>query len=107
MGNSDIEDSLDKLDKLTQEEARMVSAESLRVSHSVDGKVMAVDNGIKVVGDRMKVVEGEVGNARNDVQDVGSKVERVEEIVQAVQDDVKDVGSSMRIAGSDIYREPA
>jgi archaellum component FlaC len=102
MGNSDIEDSLDKLDKLTQEEARVVSAESLRVNHSVDGKVMAVDNGVKVVGDRVKVVEGEVRNARSDVQDVGGKVERVEERLQVFQDDVKGVGSSMRIAGSDI-----
>ena len=102
MGNSSIEDSLDKLDKLTQEEARMVSAELLRVTHSVDGKTTTVYNGIKVVGDKMKVVEGEVRNARSDVQDVGNKVEGVEECVHAVHDDVKDVGGMTRIAVSDI-----
>ena len=35
----DIEDSLQKLDKLTQEEARMASAEQLRIAHSVARKL--------------------------------------------------------------------
>ena len=39
IGNTDIEDSLEQLDKLTQEEARMASAEQLRVAHSVDRKL--------------------------------------------------------------------
>jgi hypothetical protein len=51
-GNRDIEDSLERLDKLTQEEARMASAELLKMTHSVDGKVMGVD-------DRVKGVRGE------------------------------------------------
>ena len=102
MKNTDLEDSLEKLDKLTQEEARMASAESLRVAHSVDEKVTAVDSGVKVVGDRMEVVEGEVQSARNDVQDVGNKVEGFKESVQAVQGDVKDVGSMMRTVSHDI-----
>ena len=33
-GNREMEDSLEKLDKLTQEEARMASAEQLRITHS-------------------------------------------------------------------------
>ena len=36
VGNTDIEDSLQRLDKLTQEEARMANAESLKVIHNVD-----------------------------------------------------------------------
>ena len=39
MGNTDIEDSLEKLDKLTQEEARMASAEQLKIAHGVDSKL--------------------------------------------------------------------
>ncbi|KAH9988880.1 hypothetical protein BJV77DRAFT_720936 [Russula vinacea] len=35
-GNSDIEDSLDRLDKLTQEEVRMAAAELLKMTHSVE-----------------------------------------------------------------------
>jgi hypothetical protein len=37
--NTDVEDSLKRLDNLTQEEARMASAELLKVTHGVDGKV--------------------------------------------------------------------
>ena len=44
MGNTEIEDMLQELDKLTQEEARMASAELLKITHSVDGKVQGIDN---------------------------------------------------------------
>ena len=74
MGNSEIEDSLVRLDKLTQEEARMASAEQLKMTHSVD--------------DRVKGVEGQVQDVRDDVQDVGNKV-------QGVGDRVQDIGSNI------------
>jgi hypothetical protein len=52
-GNRDIEDSLERLDKLTQEEARMASAELLKMTQSVDGKVMGVDDRVKGVDDKL------------------------------------------------------
>jgi len=55
------------LDKLTQEEARMASAELLKMTHSVDGKVMGVD-------DRVKGVEGKMQDVRGDVQGVGKDI---------------------------------
>jgi archaellum component FlaC len=70
-GNRDIEDSLDKLDKLTQEEARMASAEQLKMTHSVDGKVTGVD-------DRVRGVEEMVQDVRGDVRDVGDKVQDID-----------------------------
>jgi hypothetical protein len=48
-GNTDIEDGLAKLDKLTQEEARMASAEQLKMMHSVKGTVEGVDDKIDQV----------------------------------------------------------
>jgi hypothetical protein len=75
-GNRDIEDSLERLDKLTQEEARLASAELLKMTHSVEGKVMGVD-------DRVKSVEGRV---RGDVQDIRDKVKDVDDCVQSVGD---------------------
>ncbi|KAN0103876.1 hypothetical protein V8E52_011554 [Russula decolorans] len=42
MGNREIGDSLERLDKLTQEEARMASAEQLKMTHSVDDRVRGV-----------------------------------------------------------------
>ena len=45
LGKNDIEDSLKRLDTLTQEEARMATAEILRVTHNVDGNVKVVLEG--------------------------------------------------------------
>jgi hypothetical protein len=72
-GNTDIEESLQRLDKLTQEEARMASAELLKVTHSVEGKVQDVNN---------------------NVQDVGIKVQGVDDTVQGVDDKLDHVNSS-------------
>jgi hypothetical protein len=69
-GNTDLENSLERLDKLTQEEARMASAEQLKMSHSIDGRV--------------KNVEEKVQDARGDVHDVGIKVQDVDYRVQSV-----------------------
>ena len=60
-----MEDSLERLDKLTQEEARMASAEHLKMAHVVD--------------DRVRGVEGQVRDVRGDVQDVGDKVQDVDD----------------------------
>jgi hypothetical protein len=75
-GNTDIEDSLQRLDKLTQEEARMASAELLKITHGVD--------------DRVKGVEGKVQDVRSDVQVVGNKVQGVNDRVQDIGNDVRD-----------------
>ena len=84
-GNREIEDSLGKLDKLTQEEAQLASAEQLRMTHSVDGRVRGV--------------EGQVQDVRDDVQDVGSKVEgvgsNISNKVQGVDDKLDQVNSSL------------
>ncbi|KAH8986080.1 hypothetical protein EDB86DRAFT_2956675, partial [Lactarius hatsudake] len=54
VGRKDIEDALARLDKLTQEEARMAAAQVLRLTHSVNDKVTVVDNKVTVVGNQMK-----------------------------------------------------
>jgi len=43
-GKTDIEDSLERLDKLTHEEARMASAELLKTTHTIGRTVMNVDH---------------------------------------------------------------
>ena len=68
-GRTDLEDALKKLDRLTQEEARMALAEVLRLTHSVR--------------DRVKVVEGLVESRGDRIED---KVRSVDEKVQVVID---------------------
>jgi hypothetical protein len=49
MGRTKMEDALKRLDKLTQEEARMASAQNLRITHTVDERVVTIDNKITQV----------------------------------------------------------
>ena len=96
IGNTEIEDSLNRLDRLTLEEALMASAELLRVTHGVDGKVMVVNDRVKGVDDRVKGVEGKVQDVHSDVQDVARNVQTVEGRVQDVLSDVQDVGGMVQ-----------
>ena len=50
-GRTDIEDALGRLDRLTQEEARMAAAQGLRATREVDDRVKAVDDKLDVVID--------------------------------------------------------
>ena len=45
LGKNEIEDALKRLDTLTQEEARMATAEVLKVTHKVDNKVTVLIDG--------------------------------------------------------------
>jgi methyl-accepting chemotaxis protein len=95
MGNRKVEDSLERLDRLTQEEARMASTEQLKMTHSADVKVMGVD-------DRVRVVEGQVEDVCGEVRDVGDKVQTVEGRVQEVRGDVQDVRSNVQDVCNDV-----
>ena len=83
IGNTDVEDVLERLDKLTQEEARMASAELLRVTHDVEGRVICadeavqgVDKGVRDVGDKVEGVQHKVQDVDKRVQDIRDAVMR-------------------------------
>ena len=63
MGNKEIEDSLEGLDKLTQEEARMASAEQLKMTHSVDDRVRGIENQVQSVDHRVQSVDDKLDQA--------------------------------------------
>jgi hypothetical protein len=67
IGRTDIEDALKRLDKLTQEEARMAVAQNLKATHAVDKRVrevanmvVAISNRMANIDDRLKVVDDKV-----------------------------------------------
>jgi hypothetical protein len=60
-----MEDALKKLDTLTNEEARMATAQVLKATHMVENKVLDVDNRVAGVDDRVVSV-GEKVKAVND-----------------------------------------
>jgi uncharacterized protein YoxC len=91
------------LDKLTQEEARMASAELLKMTQSVDGKVMGVHDDVRGVRGDMQDVRDDVQGVRDDVQDVRGDMQGVGNKVQDVDDRVQDIGKdiSIRVQGVD------
>jgi archaellum component FlaC len=95
-GLADLEDALKKLDRLTQEEARMAHAEVLRITHSirdevkiVDSKVERVEDKVEDVGDKVEDVDDKVEEVGDKVEGVGDKVEEVGDKVQCVDDKVQ------------------
>ena len=53
---ADLEDALKKLDRLTQEEARMANAEVLRITNSIRDGVKIVDDKVQVVIDSARAL---------------------------------------------------
>ena len=77
-----LENALKKLDRLTQEEARMANAEVLRLAHSIR--------------DGVEIVEGKVDEVGDKVGDVGDKV-------QVVIDGARDI-SGRSLCPSNIFQ---
>ena len=88
-GNTDIEDSLERLDKLTQEEARMASAELLKMTRIVDDRVKDVDGKVQDVGNEVRAVDDRVQGLGNDVKETGSDI-------KDLCSDVKDMSGEVR-----------
>ena len=60
IGKTDMEDALKRLHKLTNEEARMATAENLRATHAVDERVRGVTEQILAVDERVANVNDRV-----------------------------------------------
>jgi hypothetical protein len=56
LGRNDVEDALKRLDKLTQEEAKMATAEVLKITRGMDSNVKAMDSNVKVMDTNLKVL---------------------------------------------------
>ena len=54
MGKTDIDDALKRLDKLTQEEVRMATAQLLKLTRGVDDKVTRIDDDVKGINGKVK-----------------------------------------------------
>ena len=68
IGRRDIKDALMRLDRLTQEEAWMATAQVLKVAHRVEG-------GVKTVAEQVEGVGGKVEGVGGQVKSVDGKVD--------------------------------
>ncbi|KAH9000349.1 hypothetical protein EDB92DRAFT_1812706 [Lactarius akahatsu] len=96
-GRRDIEDALQRLDKLTQEEARMAIAEVLRLAHNVDDQVKGISDQVEGVNKGIQGVEGKVVGVDERVQGVDHKIQVVDDSVIQVSDRVGVVNDNVKL----------
>ena len=77
IGKNDIDDALKRLDRLTQEEARMASAQILKITNAIDREVGEIADHVLVVDDRVASVDERVAGVDERVAGVDSKVAAV------------------------------
>ena len=76
-GRADVEDALDRLDRLTQDEFRMAAAQGLKATHEVGEKVQTVGDKMQVVDDNVQGIDDKVQGMDNRIRDVGDKVDLI------------------------------
>jgi archaellum component FlaC len=84
IGRNDLEDGLKRLDKLTQEEARMATAEVLRTTRAIEERVTDVGEQVLVVDDKVAGVDNRVAGVDNRVAGIDDKVAEVIEGAQII-----------------------
>ena len=77
IGRNDMEDALQRLDKLTQEEARMAVAENLKATHTVDERVRGVVNTVVAIDNRVAGVDNRVAGVDDKVEGIANDVDQV------------------------------
>ncbi|KAH9178024.1 hypothetical protein EDB89DRAFT_1902103 [Lactarius sanguifluus] len=109
VGRRDIEDALERLDRLTQEEAWMANAEVPRLTHSVDDKVNSVSFQVEGIKKMVQGIDGKVDCVDERVQGVDEGVhgicegvQRVSHKVQAVDDRVRQVNDRVGVVNNDV-----
>ena len=89
---TDMEDALNRLDKLTREEVRIAIAQNLKATHTVNERVRGVANTVVAIDNRVAGVDDRVAG-------IGDRVAHVDDRVAYVDDRVANVGD--RVASVD------
>ncbi|KAF8493659.1 hypothetical protein F5888DRAFT_1850287, partial [Russula emetica] len=95
IGKTDLEDALKNLDKLTQEEARMIIAENLRATHAVDERVRGVTEQVLAVDDRVAGVDDRLANVDDRLANVDDRLANVDDRLANVDDRVANVNGKV------------
>ena len=86
MGKNDIEDALKRLDRLTQEEARMAAAQLLEATNTIDNRVGGIADNVLVVDNRVAGIDDRVAGVDDMVACVDDRVKDIDDKVKAVDD---------------------
>ncbi|KAN0115700.1 hypothetical protein V8E52_006646 [Russula decolorans] len=88
IGNNDIEDALKRLDRLTQEEARMASAQLLEITNAIDSEVRGIADNVLVVDDRVACVDDHVKDVDDKLVAVIDDGKEAREVIRQAADGV-------------------
>jgi hypothetical protein len=99
IGRRDIENALQRLDKLTQEEVRRAVVESLAIARGIDDTVKVVDEKVDGVNERMQAVNCVVEGVDHTVKDVDHTVKDVDHKVKTLGHRMKGIGHVMKGIG--------
>jgi hypothetical protein len=91
IGRTEMEDALKRLDKLTQEEARMAAAENLKITHALDKRVEGVADTVVAIDNRVAGVDDRVAHVDDRVVHVDDRVASVNDRVVIVDNKVMEV----------------
>ena len=86
LGRTDLEDGIKKLDKLTNEEVAMASAQFLKIAHKIDNNLMMVEEGVMRVDEGVTRVDENVLVVKSEVQVVNDNIKVVDDKVQTMAD---------------------
>ena len=84
IGRTDLEDGIKTLDKLTNEEVVMASAQLLKVAHKIDNTVTRVDEGVMRADEGVRRVDENVLVVKSEVQTVNENIKAVDDKVQTI-----------------------
>ncbi|KAH9060254.1 hypothetical protein EDB87DRAFT_622909 [Lactarius vividus] len=101
-GMADLEDAVKKLDRLTQEEARMALAEVLKITQIVRDEVKVVDGKVESIDGKVEEMGYKMGDMSDKVDDMGDKVDNMGDKVDDMCDKVDDVGNRVDGVGDKV-----
>ncbi|KAH9009922.1 hypothetical protein EDB83DRAFT_2531008 [Lactarius deliciosus] len=102
VGRKDVEGALQRLDALTQEEARMAAAEALTITRGIDDKVKDMHERVKGVDERVHAVDIKVDGIDDKVRTVDSKVQGVDHKFGSVIQCVKETREAIQQVGNQV-----
>jgi len=95
IGRTEMEDALKRLDKLTQEEARMAAAQNLKATHTVDERVKGVVDTVGAIDNMVVEVDDRVASVSEQVTGVDDRVASVKEKVVTIDNRVKEIAADV------------
>jgi hypothetical protein len=91
IGRTKMEDALKRLDKLTQEEVRMATAQNFKVTYTVDKGVKEVVDTVMAIDSRVTRVDDRVATVNDRVASVDTTVKGVDDRVKVIDNKVTEV----------------